>query len=537
MSEFTKIKNIPNATDSSGVSYSDIPNGELAYRLWEQHKINANSLEETLPMGMWADEMGIDNKDFKAMLEFSEEQGYIPTDRSISSTFIPEDSEARLVLQGQTFGWGDEIVGGMAAVGDILTGKSEEASLGELYTQYRDLERQHIKDYRQNYPMKALGYELGGAIMSPLGILKAPKLIKQGYDTLSKGKKAMVVAGGVGTVYGAGTSEEETASGVAKDAVIVGAGSSLFGLGFQKAIALSGKAGEVVSKLWKKSVKEPRIETLRNVKNAAYAIVDKSKARFDASDFKSLYDKAVVIARNNHHEELKEAGVNGALNILKSLKKKGEEGTTYTLTQLDKVKQLLSARYKANPEQKAILEMVDEIDTLIQAKGAVFPELEAARLANTRYKKAEVLEDAFDRVKRELTGKVEVSESQLYKNAIRKILDNKNSIKWFSAEEKAMMEYVLKGNILDRALSRTAMFSPSTNKILTVMAFAGSYFQPLFLIPTTLGILANKTANRTVREKANELVNKIGHIQKPPVVAPSGTTQVTAAGNAIVQGE
>jgi len=85
-------------------AYADIPNGEFAYRVWNSQKEQAASLEETMPMGIWADEHNVSNEDFKDMLEFSKSAGYDPTDRTISNEYIPEASQGRALFQGQTFG-------------------------------------------------------------------------------------------------------------------------------------------------------------------------------------------------------------------------------------------------------------------------------------------------------------------------------------------------------------------------------------------------------------------------------------------------
>ena len=296
---FYEIKSDPEGADKYGVPYSEIGNGEFAYRMWEVQKEKADSLQNTLPMGMWADEVGLNNKDFKEMVEFSTSAGYDPTDRTISDSFEPENSEQRLTTQGFTYGFGDEIAGAVGAIGDVITGKTEDSSFGQLYTQYRDSERQKMREYRKNFPEKALAYEIGGAIVSPGGFLKVPKLLKNA----SALKKAAVLSGTAGTIYGAGASEKETALEVAGDAALTGVGSSLFGVGFQKAIPMFGKIGEQTRKWMKKSEDTPRLDILRIAKNKAYEMADKSPARFGVKEFSQLEKNAKKIAQASNYED------------------------------------------------------------------------------------------------------------------------------------------------------------------------------------------------------------------------------------------
>lgn len=537
-SMFYEMKNNPNEFDSKGVPYSEIPIGEFAYRVWESKKNQARRANEVTPMGIWADEQELTNEDFKAMLEYSKSQDYSPTDRMISDDFIPEDSKKRMFFQGQTFGFGDEIVGGIAAISDVLTGKTDEASFGELYTKYRDEERRKIQEYRDARPGEALAYEAGGAILSPGGFLKAPKLIKKGVDVVTKGKatrKAAVTGGTVGTVYGAGASEEDTLGGVAKDSLVTGVTSSLFGVGFQKAIpALSSKAKDAI-KWMEKSEKTPRLETLRIAKNKAYELADKSPARFGIKEFTKLEQQALKVAKESRYEEFSEEAVKGALNMFKALKKEGSKGKQYNLTQMDKLRQKLSQKYNQNPDQVALLDMINLIDDMIASKAVKgFPDLELARVANQRYKKAELLDRAINNVKLDMKAGSQMSESKLYKTAIVSILKDPKSSKYFSKEELDLMENVLQGNIMDRVIGRTADLSPNVQKVMTALAFAGSYAQPLWLIPTTVGLFANRAANRNVRNKVDELADKIADIAKPEAVMSEAITPSTAVTSAVM---
>ena len=128
----------------------------------------------------------------------------------------------------------------------------------------------------------------------------------------------------------------------------------------------------------------------------------------------------------------------------------------------------------------------------------------------------------------------QMSESKLYKTAIVSILKDPKSSKYFSKEELDLMENVLQGNIMDRVIGRTADLSPNVQKVMTALAFAGSYAQPLWLIPTTVGLFANRAANRNVRNKVDELADKIADIAKPEAVMSEAITPSTAVTSAVM---
>ena len=530
---------------STSDAYEKIPTGEFAFRVWNSEKEDES--KETLPMGVWADEHGVNNKDFKDMVEFSSSTGYNPTDRVINNEHIPENAQGRAIFQGMTFGFGDEIVGGVAALTDAVISDEEMStdSMMSKYKQFRDSERQQIKDFRTNAAGEALAYEVAGSLASPAMLLNAPKAI----NAMSAGKKAMTVSGTYGAAYGAGASEEETMGGIAKDAATTGITSSLFGLGIQHAVPIvgnigkniagkasplvskAGKAGQRLAEKMKRNEKVPTIEGLRNAKNDAYSIVSKSKARFGVEDLQELRTAARKIAVNNHHNEFKDKSTQGALNMINKLSSKGED---LTLVQLDKVRQQLGVRFKQSPDQIALREMMDAVDSLIQKKASVFPEMATARVANIKYKKAEKLDHYFNNAKTDLDLK-KSGATQVYKTAVASLLKNKKDIRWFSEEERMIMEQFVKGGKIDNAIARVGNIAPGSGKLMAALGFYGFYVSPMILIPAGISMVAKKFADKNIKNKAVQIINTMGSIKKAPVRAVPGMQQAGGASGAIQQ--
>ena len=130
---FYDVKNQKGGKTSAGIPYSDFSNGEFAFRWWEKEKEDANTLEDAMPLGIWADSVGLNNEDFNAAFEMAMGDNFDPSTRPIPEVWQSSlDDKARMTFQGQTYGWGDEIQGAMGAVGDVVTGNADEQSFGDI---------------------------------------------------------------------------------------------------------------------------------------------------------------------------------------------------------------------------------------------------------------------------------------------------------------------------------------------------------------------------------------------------------------------
>ena len=121
------------------------------------------------------------------------------TKGGLSSREEPSWTEGvgRDVLQGATFGFGDEIVAGGTAALDSLVG---DANFGDAYNQRLANERADRSTFREEYPVSSYGAEIAGAIptavMAPLNLLRGGKALQ-----------AAGVGAGQGAVYGFGQGE------------------------------------------------------------------------------------------------------------------------------------------------------------------------------------------------------------------------------------------------------------------------------------------------------------------------------------------
>lgn len=122
----------------------------------------------------------------------------------------PDTERLRALLQGATLGFSDEAIAAatnpMSAVGGTL-GIGDQ---GAAYSERLQAERDALRRYKENYPVSAAGYEIGGAVApailsrgrtAPESVAAAaPSVIGSAF----KAGKAGAVSGGV---YGFGTGE------------------------------------------------------------------------------------------------------------------------------------------------------------------------------------------------------------------------------------------------------------------------------------------------------------------------------------------
>jgi len=110
-------------------------------------------------------------------------------------------------MQGPTFGFMDEIAGGVAAAADKVTGRNPGMGFGDLYTRYRDVARGASEQYQKDNPIVApltqvaASLPLGGAFRAAEGALPAAA----GVGGLIR--NAAVVGAGSGALGGAGNAE------------------------------------------------------------------------------------------------------------------------------------------------------------------------------------------------------------------------------------------------------------------------------------------------------------------------------------------
>lgn len=497
--------------------YSQLSDGELAFRLWNK------DYKGRLPMGQFADSIKLSPAGFGQMVNFAESTGYTPTSEVGSPAPISTAAGApRAALQGMSFGFGDEIVGGMAggisSAQNVMQGRP--ANLGEEIQRFTQQEREQIGQFRQEQPAVAMGAEVAGAVGSALATPSPRSLANLGSVS-----RAAITGGASGALYGAGSAE----GGIqerGQNAIAVGIPSAVFGGALQGTINVASRNAPRIAALFARSAERPTIEVLRNIKNEAYKAVDDSGITFASQQMDGLLDAARRAADDVNYVPDVDRQTFAAIRMIEN-----NAGKDRSIGQLDKLRQGLWARYNsAQGSEPAILGMIDAVDDMIASHPATNDLMNLAREANSRFKKAELLDLAMNRA--ELQTAATGSGGNIlnkYKQAVAGILNNPNQAKWFNAAELEQMDNMVRGGITENALRRIGKLSPSGNGLMLALNVGAIAANPAMAAVTVVGAGAKSLADKSGERAMQGLLNTVSGVPLRPSVYTPGIGAASAS--------
>jgi hypothetical protein len=483
--------------------YNNLSDGDLAYRLWDKN------YRASMPMGQFADSIKLPQSGFSEMVTVARASGYEPTGEVGDKAPVGGTGAPRAALQGATFGFGDEIVGGMAgavsAAQNVMAGKPANLS-GEV-SRFTGQERERVSQFRQESPLTAMGAEVAGAV--------APAIVSGPVAALSKlpsVAQAAITGGATGALYGFGSGEGGV-SERAENAVKVAIPSALFGAAAQTAINVAGRQAPRLAEMFRRSSERPSIETLRNTKNAAYEAVEQSGIVFDQNQMNSLLSNAMRSIDDANYVPDVDRQTFAAIRMIEN-----NAGKERTIGQLDKLRQGLWSRYNAsNGSEPAILDIIDSVDDMIASHPSTNDLMTLAREANSRFKKAELLDDAMRRAQLQ-TASTGSGGNVLnkYKQAVTSILTNPKKSKWFNEIEIGQMEEFIQGSMSENALRRIGKLSPSGNGLMLALNIGAIAANPAMAGATVVGAGAKALSDRAGERAMQGLMNTVSGVPLRP---------------------
>ena len=276
-------------------------------------------------------------------------------------------------------------------------------------------------------------------------------------------------------------------------------------------------ANKTVNAMFRRAAERPSVETLRDAKNAAYSAVDASGVTIPLSVTDDIYNRAQAAAAARNYVPEVDAQIKAALTILRN-----QSGRPQTISQLDRVRQGLNARYTAAPEQVAILDMIDIVDDAIQALPGGDDLLAAARQANAHYKKAELFDRAFD-IASDQTAATGSGGNTVnkFRQAVTRIVNNPKQAKFFSQPEIDLMRQFIRGDLPENALRLVGKMSPTGNGLMMALHTLGGYASGGATLPLMMGgELARLGSTRLAMQGAEQLKNMAATGQIPQAAAP-----------------
>lgn len=410
--------------------------------------------------------------------------------------------------------WTDEAAG----VANFLFGGGYEQGR----QRFNELERL----YAEQNPEAAQAARIIGGVegtIAAVGPAAASAAAKAGgalYNTAkgaAQGGAAGALEAGSSRAGAADTGERGGAflSGV-KDGALIGAAA---GGGANLAITGLSKG---VRRVLSKSVERPTIENLRNAKNLAYKAVDQAGETFAPSDLNGMITKVDDVLEGAGYVGGFGQKLDGQVARLRKLAEKGEE---IPLTRLDDIRSRLWKTYRAAPDEVEILDVIGVMDDMIDAKAGDL--MAVAREANGRFRKAELLDSAFEkaRLQTESTGSGGNIYNK-YKQAVTSILTNEKKVKFFSAEEREMMKAFVETPMSEGLLRKLGKLSPNGNGLMTALNLGAVAVDPSMIVVSGAATGAKTLADRSVNASAEALQDFVSTGRRPAstgVVLPKVT--------------
>ena len=543
-------------------AYSNMRDAELAWALYTKIYQPAG-----VPMGMYADQIGLSREDFNEMLQIARSSGYEPTGQAYAEGYVPPSAVPLTFARGASLGAFENIAAATAAgaekglgiLGDVRRKGMESGysfaqnmfpgmqrmpempavaegengrSIGQAYQDYLSrLQRPVEQFYKEDFG-KALATEIAGGLATGS---ETANLLRQGSARIpgALGRfagrpivQAPVGAGVGGLIYGTATSggdiEQRLEKG--KEAILP---SMFFGAGLQGIANVASPAIRKLGFTFDVASRRPTIDTLQRAKSAAYKLVEDSGLLIPAQRIQKLLNDARSVL-NFDTSYLPETSPNteGSMKLIGALVDKD-----ITLSQLDQLRKGISRQYKKDMEEVQNLDLINLIDDLIDELDDGSELMTAARTANSRFKKAELIDMAFDKAETSAASTGTGGNIQnRYKQVIRNILTNQRQIKFFTQEEQRVMRDMIEGDLLENVMRLVGKLDPSSGGLMLSLNVGAAIADPTYLLAGATGSVARAGAEQSTMDRALRVFETAASGQTQPL--PSTIVSPTISGGA-----
>ena len=275
-------------------------------------------------------------------------------------------------------------------------------------------------------------------------------------------------------------------------------------------------ANKTVNAMFRRAADRPSLETLRDAKTAAYNAVDASGVKVPGAIVDDISTRAQAAAVSRNYVPDVDNQTRAALATLDNL-----SGSPLTIGQLDNVRQRLSKRYSAAPDEVAILDIIDVIDDTIASLPGGDDLLMAARQANSHYKKAELFDSAFQRAADQAAATGSGGNTvNKFRQAVTSIINNPKQAKFFSQAEIDVMRRFVQGDVSENALRLIGKLSPTGNGLMMALHTIGGVATGGASVPLMMGgELARQGSTRLATQSAEQLKNMAATGQIPQAAA------------------
>lgn len=275
-----------------------------------------------------------------------------------------------------------------------------------------------------------------------------------------------------------------------------------------------------------KSIREPSTENLRTAKNTAYKAADDAGISFGAEQMQGVAENSRNVLLSGA-EGMTKFNPNIDTHITEALARLDDAATKTSLRELDNLRAEIYNIYRVgqgagkrayDPRVRVV---IDEIDGLIETSLEGSRLLNAAKLANKRYKKSELLRDALDSA--EVSAKTTSSGDAIagYRRAIGRILKSKKQSAFFDEGELDAMRAILDNSVSDEVLKKLGTLSPNANGLQRAISGVAAFIEPSTLAISGVGLVSKFASDAGVKMQLNDLDRLLATGQTPTRFAPT----------------
>lgn len=385
-----------------------------------------------------------------------------------------------------------------------------EMGVGLIRQGYQKVTGQKVEPLEETY--------LGGGFDQGVRAITGDEIDYRSPNTLGK------YAGTIGEFVGGAGAATKLTKPITKIATVAGGGSEAAGqltegtsiepfARIAGALITPGITNQTFKALAQRSANRPTVEALKNEKNQAYKLVSQGGEGFDAGDIDDLISASTREAGVAGYYPLTDDTTTKALEYLNSLK-----GRTVYMDDLDKVRRKLGKLYKRADDEVAILSIIKSVDDIVASKGETNSLVQAARASNAKYSKALLLEKAFTKADKQIASTGSGGNIvNKYRQTLTSISENPKKAQFFTKDELATMDRIIKGNVGANTLRLIGKLSPSGNGLMAALNLGAVAMNPAMLgVSVTAGAAKALSERQIIKavEKLKDLV-AAGGVKQP----------------------
>lgn len=518
--------------------YQQMSDGEFAFKMWNRF------YKDNLPMGIYADRIGLDRNQFNEMIQYSSTEGdYTPTGMTFAEGYQPTPQQLRqteisgysptqpitlaqhigsryrpqletiggaigTAMRGYTLGGLENLVAGTGAAGQMLFGNDRDRSFSDYYEDYLSQQRDLIKRYEEDNPILAPITEISGAIASPLriGLMNNTRFA----NLLNKSPllTSVVSSGASGGLYGILTSEGDVRERIAAGGDLV-IPSAMFGLGGFTLSNLGPAISTRLSRRFNESTRNPTVDNLKQTADEAYDAVDDANITFQSGEIaqiqNSITEDMVNRGLDLRAPDSRSSRINNILdNLINSPLK-------ITLRRLDQARQNISQQF-TNGVDKTVDAVVvgakNKIDNLIQMYENANSVMIPARAAYQNLQKARFFDKIFKDLELESTYK-DLDNLSKYKDALKNAIKDPRYANMFSKEEQDIIKRFIDEGPTGQLRRTIESLTPNSAGMMRGLQLLAYSINPWLLAAGALGKAVDTARQRAGITGIRNLYNEI----------------------------